>query len=93
MLSILILWFIFNSTLSDTELNGYFIPKDTDVLAVLWAVDHNESLWGKDVFDYKPERFLSADGQKVVKPEHFIPFSIGKYFHYKVSFRFSLKNN
>ncbi|GFR19905.1 cytochrome P450 2A9 [Trichonephila clavata] len=38
-------------TLENTELNGYFIPK---------------------------ERFLSPDGQKVVKPEYAIPFSVGK---------------
>ncbi|KAG8175380.1 hypothetical protein JTE90_007391 [Oedothorax gibbosus] len=65
-------------TLKDTELNGYFLPKCTNVLAVPHAIDHDEKLWGKDHEDYKPERFLSPDGKKVVKPEHFIPFSIGK---------------
>ncbi|KAG8175381.1 hypothetical protein JTE90_007392 [Oedothorax gibbosus] len=65
-------------TLKDTELNGYFIPKHSRVLAVLYSIDHDESLWGNDVDVYRPERFLSENGKKVVKPEHFIPFSIGK---------------
>ncbi|GIY18586.1 cytochrome P450 18a1 [Caerostris darwini] len=65
-------------TLLDTELNGYFIPKHIHVLGVMWAVDHNEKLWGKDVDEYKPERFLSGDGKKFVRPEYAIPFSIGK---------------
>ncbi|GFY75836.1 cytochrome P450 2J6 [Trichonephila inaurata madagascariensis] len=65
-------------TLQNTELNGYFIPKHTTVLSVFWAPDHDEKLWGKDVHEYKPERFLSPDGQKVVKPEYATPFSVGK---------------
>ncbi|GBO01449.1 Cytochrome P450 2J2 [Araneus ventricosus] len=69
---------IMRYTLQDTELKGYFIPKHTRVLSVIWAVDHDTRLWGKDVHEYKPERFLSQDGSKVVKPEYAIPFSIGK---------------
>ncbi|GIY18589.1 cytochrome P450 2A9 [Caerostris darwini] len=65
-------------TLQDTELNGYFIPKHSQVLAVLWAIDNDVQLWGEDVHEYKPERFLSKDGQKCVKPEYAIPFSVGK---------------
>ncbi|GFT94069.1 cytochrome P450 2G1 [Nephila pilipes] len=65
-------------TLQDSELNGYFIPKNSHILPVLWSVDNNEKLWGRDVKEYKPERFLSEDGRKVVKPEFAIPFSIGK---------------
>ncbi|XP_015920068.1 cytochrome P450 18a1 [Parasteatoda tepidariorum] len=65
-------------TIADTELNGYFIPKHMDVIAIIYAVSHNKSLWGNDTDEYKPERFLTEDGKKVVKPEYFIPFSIGK---------------
>ncbi|GFV86890.1 cytochrome P450 18a1 [Trichonephila clavipes] len=65
-------------TLQNTELNGCLIPKHTTILSVFWAIDHDEKLWGKDVHEYKPERFLSPDGQKVLKPEHSIPFSVGK---------------
>ncbi|XP_035217943.1 cytochrome P450 18a1-like [Stegodyphus dumicola] len=65
-------------TLKDTELNGYFIPKHSRVLAVTYAVHHDKKLWGNDTAVFRPERFLSEDGTKVVKPEYYIPFSIGK---------------
>ncbi|GFR19898.1 cytochrome P450 18a1 [Trichonephila clavata] len=65
-------------TLQDTELNGYFIPKHSRILSVLWALDNDTKLWGNDVQEYKPERMLSKDGKKVVKPEYAIPFSVGK---------------
>ncbi|KAF8792481.1 Cytochrome P450 18a1 like protein [Argiope bruennichi] len=69
---------VMHYTLQDTELNGYFIPKHTHILSILWAVNFNEKLWGKDVNEYKPERFLSGDGKKVIKPEYTIAFSVGK---------------
>ncbi|CAL1262443.1 unnamed protein product [Larinioides sclopetarius] len=69
---------IMRYTLENTELKGYFIPRNTNVLSVSWAVDHDTRLWGEDVHEYKPERFLSKDGSKVVKPDYAIPFSIGK---------------
>ncbi|GFY75841.1 cytochrome P450 18a1 [Trichonephila inaurata madagascariensis] len=69
---------IMRYTLQDTELNGYFIPKHSRILSVLWALDNDTNLWGNDVQEYKPERMLSEDGKKVVKPEYAIPFSVGK---------------
>nr|XP_042911222.1 cytochrome P450 18a1 [Parasteatoda tepidariorum] len=69
---------VLRSNLVDTELNGYFIPKNSYVLANLHAVAYDKSLWGNDVEEYKPERFLNEDRTKVIKPEYFIPFSIGK---------------
>ncbi|GIY18588.1 cytochrome P450 18a1 [Caerostris darwini] len=69
---------IMRYTLQDSELKGYFIPKHIHVLGVTWAIDHNEKLWGRDANEYKPERFLSDEGQKFVKPEYAIPFSVGK---------------
>jgi hypothetical protein len=37
----------------------------------------NPSLW-KDPELFNPDRFLSSDGTKVVKPEYFIPFGVGR---------------
>ncbi|CAL1262446.1 unnamed protein product [Larinioides sclopetarius] len=65
-------------TLEYTEIKGLFIPRHTNVLAVLWAVDHDTKLWGNDADEYRPERFLLEDGRKFVKPEFAIPFSYGK---------------
>ncbi|PRD21741.1 UNVERIFIED_CONTAM: Cytochrome P450 2J2 [Trichonephila clavipes] len=65
-------------TLWDTTLNGYFIPKDSVVVANLWSVHHNPKYWGADAETFRPERFLTKDGKQVVKSEYFIPFSIGE---------------
>ena len=63
------------SPFSDTELAGYFIPKDTHVLSNLYAIHMDPQLWqDPDLFD--PDRFLRNG--KVHKPDCFIPFSVGK---------------
>ncbi|KFM70322.1 Cytochrome P450 18a1, partial [Stegodyphus mimosarum] len=69
---------VIRSTLKDTELNGYFIPKDSQVLALIYAVHYDKKLWGNDTDIFRPERFLIEDGKRVIKPEYYIPFSIGK---------------
>ncbi|XP_035204797.1 cytochrome P450 18a1-like [Stegodyphus dumicola] len=69
---------VMRATLKDTELNGYFIPKHSQVLAILYAVHYDKKLWGNDTDVFRPERFLSEDGKRVIKPEYHIPFSIGK---------------
>jgi 26-hydroxylase len=58
-------------------LNGYTIPKGTQVIPLIHAVHMSPSLW-KDPEVFNPERFLSADGTKVVKPDYFIPFGVGR---------------
>ncbi|XP_077990660.1 cytochrome P450 2J4-like [Glandiceps talaboti] len=59
----------------DIIFHGYFIPKDTLVLANLWDVLHDPALWPEpDVF--KPERFLNKNGT-FEKPDEYIPFGIG----------------
>ncbi|GFR24738.1 cytochrome P450 18a1 [Trichonephila clavata] len=66
---------IMRYSLQDAEFNGYFIPKHSRILAVFWALDNNTKLWGNDAQEYKPERMLSEDGKKVVKPECYSFFS------------------
>ncbi|KAI0669335.1 cytochrome P450 [Trametes maxima] len=35
------------------------VPKDTVVVLGLWASNTNSALWGEDVYEWKPERWLS----------------------------------
>ena len=67
--------FIF-SALTDGEVNGYFIAKGTLLMSNLWAIHHDPEYWGADAEEFRPERFLTENGQ-VKKWERFIPFSIG----------------
>jgi cytochrome P450 family 2 subfamily J len=50
-----------HSTMEDTTLQGYFIPKNTTILANLYAHHRNPKLFPEPE-SFKPERFLTADG-------------------------------
>lgn len=45
-----------------TSLNGQHIPAGTDIIIAPWAVNVSKTLWGSDAADFKPERWLDADG-------------------------------
>jgi cytochrome P450 len=47
----------------DSTLNGHFIPKGTTVILAPWAVNTSTHLWGPDATEFKPERWLDADGK------------------------------
>ena len=56
-----------HNCIEDCEFEGYFIAKDTRILANLWSVNRDPSIWGDpDVF--RPERFLESDGS-LLPPE------------------------
>ncbi|KAF9269239.1 cytochrome P450 [Marasmius fiardii PR-910] len=42
--------------------NGYRIPKNSIVVTNIWAMLHDETVY-PDPFSFKPERFLTSDGQ------------------------------
>ncbi|XP_071498195.1 steroid 17-alpha-hydroxylase/17,20 lyase-like [Diadema antillarum] len=63
----------------DTEINGYFIPKGTQVMANFWSVHHNPEAWDQPE-EFLPERFLNDQGNllETSKLPSFMPFSVGK---------------
>ncbi|XP_064630821.1 steroid 17-alpha-hydroxylase/17,20 lyase-like isoform X2 [Lineus longissimus] len=65
------------STICDTKIGKYDIPKDTDVIVNIWKLHHDPAEWDDpDVF--KPERFLEEDGSLRAKPQAFLPFGVGR---------------
>ena len=65
-----------HSVEEDTTLGGFPIPRNTHVLANLVSVLKDPAIFPEpDAF--KPERFLNEDGDSVVVPDEFIPFSKG----------------
>ena len=67
-----------HSTTTDTNLNGFEIPRDTIVLFNVWAMHHDENEWqNPDVFD--PSHFLGEDG-KLICPGSlsYLPFGAGR---------------
>ncbi|XP_071788972.1 cytochrome P450 2J4-like [Asterias amurensis] len=60
----------------DTSLLGYDIPKGTLLIANLWAVSRDPSIWS-DPEKFIPERFLYEAGSLKPREEH-LPFSTGR---------------
>lgn len=50
-----------HSTIADTTIMGYSVPKDTVVFVNQWSINRDQSIWTQpDSFD--PQRFLYPDG-------------------------------
>lgn len=61
----------------DTHLQGYFIPKDSIVIANLHGIHMGDECGFDDPEEFKPERFLKEG--KIHLPDNFIPFGFGKH--------------
>ena len=68
---------IMRVTGEDVTVGNYCIPKGTSVIPNLDSVLHSAEIWGPDVDQFRPTRFLNPDGS-VRHSEEFIPFSIGR---------------
>jgi cytochrome P450 family 2 subfamily J len=66
-----------HSTLSDTTIGGYHIPKNVTVFTMLWNA-HNDPNYWTNPEKFIPDRFITKDGKSVSKPAHYMPFSMGK---------------
>jgi cytochrome P450 len=47
---------------NDATLAGKFLPKGTTVILAPWAINTSTARWGPDALEFKPERWLDADG-------------------------------
>ncbi|KAF6201395.1 hypothetical protein GE061_005843, partial [Apolygus lucorum] len=63
--------------LRDTTLHGYYVPKDTMVVANFNGTLMDENLWG-DPHVFRPDRFLDENG-KIFVPDWYLPFGYGKH--------------
>lgn len=51
------------SAACDTSINGQFVPKGTTIILPPWAINTSTESWGPDALEFKPERWLDADGK------------------------------
>jgi cytochrome P450 len=59
------------------EMLGHFFPEGTEVGINTWLAHYNEEVWGKDAAEFKPERWLNADADKLkLMDNNYMPVSI-----------------
>ncbi|KAF8208093.1 cytochrome P450 [Mycena galopus ATCC 62051] len=66
-----------HATSEDDIYKGYFIRKGTMVLPNVWAMVHDESVYGSHPDQFNPERFLNGDGQ-LNDDDHILAFGFGR---------------
>ncbi|KAI3735626.1 hypothetical protein L6452_15133 [Arctium lappa] len=45
----------------DIVINGYYIPKKTQILVNVWAFGHDPQVWAENWSEFHPERFLDRE--------------------------------
>ncbi|KAL0578166.1 hypothetical protein V5O48_003832 [Marasmius crinis-equi] len=65
--------------LEEDVYNGYTIPKGATVIGNAWAMLYDEEVYGPDVDKFRPERFLTKDGQLDPNVRHpHVAFGFGR---------------
>ncbi|KAI3390560.1 hypothetical protein diail_9200, partial [Diaporthe ilicicola] len=57
------------------EINGRLFPEGITLSSSPWVLHHSRALWGDDVKEFLPERWLDDDRPKL--ESHFMPFGAG----------------
>ncbi|KAK7048377.1 O-methylsterigmatocystin oxidoreductase [Favolaschia claudopus] len=65
-----------HATSADDVYNGFYIPKGTTVMANIWAMTRDESVY-TDPEHFNPDRFFTADG-KVNDDDTILAFGFGR---------------
>ena len=62
----------------DIEVNGYAIPKGTNVILNAWAINRSAEAW-EEPHKFNPERFLGGDTRSYLGQDfEMIPFGLGR---------------
>ncbi|KXG46432.1 Cytochrome P450 [Penicillium griseofulvum] len=59
------------------EIAGRHFPQGTVVGVNAWVIHSDESIWGKDVHEFRPERWLVGKEQLAFLDRHFLGFGAG----------------
>ncbi|CAD5121543.1 DgyrCDS10042 [Dimorphilus gyrociliatus] len=61
--------------LEDTEISGYYVPKNSEIILNLWAMHHNPKIF-PNPWSFKPSRFISNG--VLINHKYLLPFGAGK---------------
>jgi fatty acid omega-hydroxylase len=57
--------------------NGTFVPAGSTVTYSIYSVGRMKFVWGEDCLEFKPERWLYSDGDKLQGSYKFVSFNVG----------------
>lgn len=58
------------------EISGQYFPAGVDIGINAWVTHYDRDIWGADVDEYRPERWLEADAGRLKQMEHcYLPVS------------------
>ncbi|KAK3332180.1 cytochrome P450 [Cercophora scortea] len=57
--------------------DGTFLPRHSVLVWCIWAMQRSKLTWGEDANDFRPERFLDADGKLVSRSASEFPVFYG----------------
>lgn len=66
--------------IEDTNINGYHIPKGTQVLVNVWAIGRDPTIW-ENPYEFEPDRFISGKAKGIDVEGHdfeLLPFGGGR---------------
>lgn len=69
---------VFRRTVQDTELHGYFVPKNTIVIPYLLGAHRDASKWGNNAHQFDPSHFYDEHSQSLVNMHNLIPYGVGR---------------
>ena len=73
--------FIARNNTTPLEIEGHTVPPGTFMVANIWCLHHNPTVWGPDHMQFKPERFAKENISKL-DSFAFLPFSAGPRYLY-----------
>lgn len=73
-----ILPLVAHATCLDTDINGYNIPSNIEVIYNNWTINHDEETF-PEPFAFKPDRWINEEGKmRTELQDKFFPYGIGK---------------
>ncbi|KAK1230828.1 hypothetical protein PQX77_006068 [Marasmius sp. AFHP31] len=61
----------------DDVYEGYWIPKGSTVIGNVWAVLHDEDVYGAEPMQFNPDRFMPKEGDHSIIPPHPEKYAFG----------------
>lgn len=69
--------FLLRTTAKDMQLGDIFVPKGITLEIPVHQIHRDPKLWGADVLEFNPNRFIEGVSQACQHPQGFLPFSFG----------------